>query len=255
MPLELVTIPCLTDNYAYLLHDEASGHTTLVDAPEATAILNALAARGWRLDQILLTHHHSDHIQGVPELIAATGAAVHGARADAHRLPPLSRSLTEGDSVAIGPEMAQVLDVSGHTVGHLAFYLPDSGLAFTADSLMAGGCGRIFEGTPALMWQSLMKLAALPGDTLICSGHEYTTSNLAFAASLEPDNPALQARIARVAKARAENRPTVPSRLSGELATNPFLRARLPHMKSVIGLPGATDAEAFAEIRARKDKF
>ena len=255
MSLELVTIPCLSDNYAFLLHDEASGHTTLVDAPEATPVLNTLAARGWRLDQILLTHHHSDHIQGVAELVAATGAAVLGARADAHRLPPLSRALAHADAVSVGPETAQVLDVSGHTLGHIAFYLPESGLAFTADSLMAGGCGRLFEGTPAVMWQSLSRLAALPGETLICSGHEYTTSNLRFAATIEPDNPALHARIALVAQARAENRPTVPSRLSGELATNPFLRARLPHVKALIGLPEASDAEAFAEIRARKDKF
>ena len=255
MPLELVTVPCLTDNYAYLLHDAASGHTTLIDAPEAAPILAALAARGWRLDQILLTHHHSDHIQGVPSIVAATAATVLGAQADAHRLPPLSRALKEGDSVPIGTEQAHVLDVSGHTVGHIAFHLPDSALAFTADSLMAGGCGRLFEGSPALMWSSLQKLAALPGETLICSGHEYTTSNLRFAASIEPDNPALQARIAKVARARAENRPTVPSRLSGEMATNPFLRARLPHIKALIGMPTATDADAFAEIRARKDKF
>ena len=255
MPLDLVTIPCLTDNYAYLLHDDASGHTTLIDAPEAAPILAALAARGWRLDQILLTHHHSDHIQAVPEIVAATSAAVLGAQADAHRLPPLTRALAPGDSVAIGPETALVLDVSGHTVGHIAFHLPDSALAFTADSLMAGGCGRLFEGTPALMWESLQKLAALPGETLICSGHEYTTSNLRFAATIDPDNPALQARIADVALARAENRPTVPARLSLELATNPFLRARLPHIKALIGLPDATDTQAFAEIRTRKDKF
>ena len=255
MPLELVTVPCLTDNYAYLLHDEASGHTTLVDAPEAAPILNTLAARGWRLDQILLTHHHSDHIQGVADVVAATGATVLGARADTHRLPPLTRALAEGDHITIGPEQAQVLDVSGHTLGHIAFYLPASALAFTADSLMAGGCGRLFEGTPAVMWQSLCKLAALPGETLICSGHEYTASNLAFAATIEPDNPALIARIERVAKARAENRPTVPSPLSGELATNPFLRARLPQIKALIGLPDASDAAAFAAIRARKDHF
>ncbi len=255
MTLDLVTIPCLSDNYAYLLHDAASGHTTLIDAPEAAPILATLAARGWRLDQIILTHHHSDHIQAVPDLIAATSATVLGARADAHRLPALTRALTEGDTVQIGPELAQVIDVSGHTVGHIALYLPGSALAFTADSLMAGGCGRLFEGTPDQMWSSLQKLAALPGETLICSGHEYTTANLRFAAAIEPDNPALQARIVKVAAARADNRPTVPSRLSGELATNPFLRARLPHIKALIGLPDATDAQAFAEIRARKDRF
>lgn len=251
--LELVTIPCLKDNYAYLLHDAATGHTTLIDAPEAEPILAALASRGWALSQILLTHHHSDHIQAVPALVAATNAPVLGAKADAHRLPPLTRSLAEGDTVAIGSTTAQVFDVSGHTLGHLAFVVP--GYAFTADSLMAAGCGRLFEGTPALMWQSLSKLAALPPDTLICSGHEYTTANLAFAATIEPENPRLHARIAATAAARAENRPTVPSRLSDELATNPFLRAHLPQIKAHLGLPQATDAEAFTEIRALKDRF
>ena len=255
MPLELVTIPCLKDNYAFLLHDAASGHTTLIDAPEAAPILNALAARGWHLDQILLTHHHSDHIQGVPEILAATSATVLGANSDAHRLPPLTRALVEGDTIAIGTGIAQVLDVSGHTLGHLAFYLPDAALAFTADSLMAGGCGRLLEGTPAVMWQSLSKLAALPPETLICSGHEYTSTNLAFAASIEPANPALLARITRTAQPRAEGRATVPAPLSDELATNPFLRARLPQVKAMVGLPDATDAAVFAEIRARKDHF
>ena len=253
MPLELVTIPCLKDNYAYLLHDAASGRTTLIDAPEAAPILNAFAARGWRLHQILLTHHHADHIQGVPELIAATEATVLGAKTDAHRLPPLTRGLAEGDTVQIGPETAQVIDVSGHTIGHIAFLVP--GMAFTADSLMAGGCGRLFEGTPAVMWQSLSKLAALPPETLICSGHEYTAANLRFAATIEPDNAALNARITRTAEARAAGIATVPSLLSVELASNPFLRACLPHIKVLVGKPNATDAEVFAEIRARKDHF
>ncbi|MEO6298464.1 MAG: hydroxyacylglutathione hydrolase [Paracoccaceae bacterium] len=253
MPLELVTIPCLQDNYAYLLHDAASGHTTLVDAPAAAPILKALADRGWHLDQILLTHHHADHIQGVPELVAATSATVIGAKADAHRLPPLTHAVSEGDTITIGPDTAQIIDVTGHTIGHIAFLLP--GMAFTADSLMAGGCGRLFEGSPAVMWQSLSKLAALPAETLICSGHEYTTANLAFAATIEPDNADLQARIARTAAARAAGIATVPSLLSEELATNPFLRANLSHIKAMLGLPEATDAAAFAEIRSRKDHF
>ncbi len=249
--LELVTIPCLKDNYAYLLHDAATGHTTLIDAPEAEPILTTLAAKGWTLTQILLTHHHADHIQAIPTLTAATNAPVLGARADAHRLPPLARLLAEGDTITIGAETAHVLDVSGHTIGHLAFVLP--GMAFTADSLMSGGCGRLFEGSPVTMWASLSKLAALPPDTLICSGHEYTTANLAFAASIDPDNPRLQTRIADTAVARASNLPTVPSTLALELATNPFLRA--PLLKARIGLPNATDADAFTEIRALKDKF
>ena len=255
MALELVTIPCLKDNYAYLIHDAASGETALVDAPEAAPILAALAARGWRLGQILITHHHSDHIDGVAEVQAATGARVFGGEADRHRLPKLDRGLREGDTVMVGGETGQVIDVSGHTLGHIAYHFPDSGYAFTADSLMAGGCGRLFEGAPAMMWASLSKLAALPDATLICSGHEYTASNLRFAATIEPGNTALQARIARVAGARENGEATVPSLLSVEMATNPFLRAGLPQVKALVGMPGASDAAVFAEIRARKDKF
>jgi hydroxyacylglutathione hydrolase len=202
MALEVLTVPCLADNYAYLVHDAASGQTAVVDVPEAPPILAALAERGWTLSDILITHHHWDHIDGVEAVRAATGAMVLGAAADAHRLPPLDLALTEASSFSIGTEFARVIDVPGHTIGHIAFYFPQSGLAFTADSLMAGGCGRLSEGTPAQMWASLSKLAALPPQTLIYSGHEYTTSNLAFAQSLEPGHPALILRVARVAALR-----------------------------------------------------
>ena len=255
MALELVTIPCLTDNYAYLLHDAASGDTALVDAPEAAPILDALAARGWQLGQVLVTHHHGDHIDGVAAIVAATGARVLGARADAHRLPPLDRALVAGDTVTVGGEAGLVLDVSGHTIGHIAFHFAASGFAFTADSLMSGGCGRLFEGPPEVMWQSLSKLAALPGETLICSGHEYTAANLRFAATIEPENPALIARIAGVTKAREAGRATVPSRLSDEMATNVFLRAGLPQVKAAVGMAEAADGAVFAELRARKNRF
>lgn len=255
MALALVTIPCLKDNYAYLLHDAASSETVLIDAPEAAPVLAELKKRGWSLESIWLTHHHSDHIDAVSALVEATSAAVLGAAADAHRLPPLSRELVEGDTIEIGSEVAHVIDVSGHTLGHIAFYLPASGMAFTADSLMAGGCGRLFEGTPELMFESLAKLKALPPETLICSGHEYTTSNLAFALSIDPQNQALQDRAARVAKARAEGRATVPSRLAGELATNPFLRSDDAYIKASLGMADASPVEVFAKIRALKDKF
>ncbi|MBA3911311.1 MAG: hydroxyacylglutathione hydrolase [Rhodobacter sp.] len=255
MALELVTIPCRTDNYAYLVHDAASGQTAVIDVPDAAPVLAALKSRGWQLSDILITHHHDDHISGVESLRAATGAMVLGAAADAHRLPPLDYALTEAASFAIGTEKVRVIDVPGHTVGHIAFHFPESRLAFTADSLMSGGCGRLFEGTAAQMWQSLQKLAALPPDTLICSGHEYTASNLRFAATLEPGNPALISRIERVAAARAAGLPTVPVDLQTELDTNPFLRAGLPAIKAAVGLPDADDAMVFAEIRARKDRF
>lgn len=255
MALELVTLPALTDNYAYLIHDPASGATGVVDVPDAAPILAELERRDWRLTDIFLTHHHDDHIAGVAALRAATRARVWGAEADRHRLPRLDWSLWEGDRVSLGAEEGVVIDVPGHTVGHIAYHFPASGLAFTGDSLMAGGCGRLFEGTPGQMWHSLQKLAALPPQTRICSGHEYTASNLRFAATIEPANPALAARTMRVALARGQGRPSLPSKLSGELATNPFLRAALPEVKAAVGLPDAPDAEVFAAIRARKDRF
>jgi hydroxyacylglutathione hydrolase len=255
MALELVTIPCLQDNYAYLVHDAASGQTACVDVPDAAPVLAALQDRGWRLADILITHHHADHIQGVDALRAATGAMVLGAAADAHRLPRLDLALTEADSFPIGDEFARVIDVPGHTVGHIAFHFPQSRLAFTADSLMSGGCGRLFEGSPRQMWDSLAKLAALPPETLICSGHEYTASNLRFARTLEPDNPALISRQEHAAVLRGQGRPTVPVSLQVERDTNPFLRARLPALKIAVGLPDAEDVTVFAEIRARKDRF
>ncbi|OYX17499.1 MAG: hydroxyacylglutathione hydrolase [Rhodobacterales bacterium 32-66-9] len=255
MPLELVTIPCLSDNYAYLIHDAETGQTAVIDVPETGPILAALEAHQWRLTDILITHHHDDHIQGVDALRARTGARVLGAAADAHRLPRLDQTLTEADSVFLGCDPARVIDVPGHTLGHIAFHFPDSRLCFTADSLMSGGCGRLFEGSPAQMHASLRKLAALPPDTLVCSGHEYTAANLRFAAALEPDNPQLTSRIAEVAARSAKGEPTVPVRLQIELDTNPYLRVHLPALKTAVGLPDADDVTVFAEIRARKDKF
>lgn len=255
MPLTLVTVPCLADNYAYLVHDPATGSTAVVDVPDAAPILAALNTRGWTLTDILITHHHDDHIQGVATLRTATGARVTGAAADAHRLPRLDRAVAEGDTLAIGTVTAQVIDVPGHTIGHIAFYFPTDALLFTADSLMAGGCGRLFEGTPQHMHESLGKLAALPSHTSICSGHEYTASNLAFAATLEPANPDLILRTKAVHDARAKGLATVPSTLADELATNPYLRAHLPALKAAIGLPNASDTEAFAAIRKAKDRF
>ena len=255
MPLELVTVPCLSDNYAYLIHDTETGETAVVDVPEAAPIIAALAERGWRLSDIWITHHHDDHIQGIPELRAATGARVIGASADAHRLPPRDLALPPEGALTLGRHGVETFPVPGHTVGHIAYHIPDARLAFTGDSLMSAGCGRLFEGTPAQMHASLTRLAALHPDTLICSGHEYTASNLRFALTLEPANPALILRNDRVIVARGEGRPTLPVPLSLELETNPFLRAHLPDLKAAIGQPDASDIAAFTEIRARKDRF
>jgi hydroxyacylglutathione hydrolase len=226
-----------------------------VDVPDAAPILAALAEHGWQLSDILITHHHDDHIRGVASLVAATGAKVTGAAADRHRLPPLDRAVAEDDTVTVGGETGQVIDVSGHTVGHVAFHFPASNLVFTADSLMAMGCGRLFEGTPDQMWASLSKLAALPPETVVCSGHEYTAGNARFALTIEPANAALISRAAAIDAARAEGRPTVPSVLADELATNPFLRADAAEVRATIRLPDAPPSIVFAEVRRRKDSF
>lgn len=252
---EIVTIPCLTDNYAFLLHDPSSGATAAIDVPDSAPIEAALQERGWQLSSIWITHHHPDHIGGVDTLQAATGAQVIGAAADTHRLPKLDASVAEGDTVALGSLKAEIIDVSGHTEGHIAFYVPQALAVFTGDSLMALGCGRLFEGTPAQMWASLGKLASLPGDLRVCSGHEYTAANARFALTVEPGNADLLARSAEIDAARAAGQATVPSSLDTERATNPFLRAHLSEVKTAIDMQDASDIDVFAEIRRRKDSF
>jgi len=251
--VELVVVPCLSDNYAFLVHNSATNQTALVDAPEAAPIQATLDARGWTLNDILITHHHNDHIDGVAALRGS--ARVIGAKADAHRLPALDLEVTEGDEITVCGQTTTVLDVSGHTVGHIAYHMPDAALVFTADSLMALGCGRLFEGTPAQMWDSMQKLRALPDDTLVCSGHEYTETNARFAASLDPDNPDLISRNKRIETARAAGNPTVPSTLTEEKRTNPFLRADVPEFKAALGMEDASAVDVFAYTRAQKDKF
>ncbi|CAM3256230.1 hydroxyacylglutathione hydrolase [Paracoccus aminovorans] len=248
MPLELVPVRCLTDNYAWLLH--GNGRTALIDAPEAAPILEELAARGWTLDLIALTHHHADHIQAVPELVGMTGARVMGNAADAARLPPLDLPVRPGETARICDEPAHVIEVSGHTIGHIAFHLPDSAMVFTADSLMALGCGRLFEGDAETMWASLSRLNALPAETLVCSGHDYCRGNGAFALSVDPENADLRRRLAETA---AGQRPCAPATLAEERATNPFLRVEA--LRDSLGFAGETDARVFAELRLRKDRF
>lgn len=255
MSFELITIPCLSDNYAFLAHDEESNKTLLVDVPEAAPIQKVLDQTGWELTDVILTHHHADHVQGLDALCRSHPARIIGAAADQHRLPPLDLAVSEGDFIEIGSQRGEVFDVSGHTLGHIAVYFKSAKILFTADSLMALGCGRLFEGSPPQMWESLTKLSALDPECLVCSGHEYTAANARFALTIEPQNTELQRRAQSISDRRAQNLPTVPSTLGEELSTNPFLRPDSLDIRNNLRMQNATDAQVFAEIRSRKDKF
>jgi hydroxyacylglutathione hydrolase len=239
--IEVQAVPILSDNYAWLLRDAASGAVAIVDPAEPAPVAAAIDAAGGRLDLILLTHHHADHVAGTDEIRARYGASVVGAAADASRLPRLDRAVAEGDVVSLGASAARVIDTPGHTLGHIAYFFADGHVLLCADTLFSLGCGRLLEGTAADMFASLAKFAVLPPDTLVCCGHEYTESNARFALHADPNNAALQAYAAKVRALRAAGKPTVPSRLSDELAANPFLRA--------------PDVATLADLRSRKDRF
>jgi len=253
--LEIVLVPALSDNYVYLLHDAQSGATAVVDPGEAGPVEAALAARGWKLTQIVNTHHHHDHTGGNAALKAKHGAQLIGPRAETARIADMDLTVGAGDRVEIAGHTAVVYETPGHTTGHIAFHIADSDALFCGDTLFAVGCGRMFEGTPAQFWASLSTLRALPGATRVYCGHEYTQSNARFALSVDAGNTRLKARAAEIDRLRAAGRPTVPSTLAEERATNPFLRADDPAMAESLGMAGADPAAVFAEIRRRKDAF
>ena len=253
MTLEVVTVPCRADNYAYLVKGDDG--VCIIDAPDAAPIIAAADKLGWEPGVLMITHHHGDHTEGTAALRDRYGLKVLGPKAEQAKLPPLDMALTEGMNGGNGDAYTVPLDVPGHTLGHMAFHFPKAGVIFTADSLMAWGCGRVFEGTMEMMHDTMQKLAALPPETLIYSGHEYTLGNMAFALSIEPDNPDLLARAEKVKAQRDKGEATVPVTLAEELATNPFLRCHTPEVQNAVGMPGATPAEVFAEVRGRKDRF
>jgi hydroxyacylglutathione hydrolase len=255
MTLSVITIPCLSDNYGYILRCDETGQTAIIDAPEPAPLLAELDNRGWGLDQILVTHHHWDHIDGIAEIRAATGALVVGASVDAHRLPPLDQAIADGDTITLGNCTANIIDVSGHTIGHIAYWFQADNIVFSADSLMALGCGRLFEGTQPMAWATLEKFIAMPPETLVYSGHEYATSNAKFALSIEPDNADLITRTADIAQTLARGGYNVPATIALEMATNPFLRAGNPVMKKAMNMENASDADVFGAIRTLKDNF
>ncbi len=256
MTTHVFQFPCLKDNYGALIHDSASGRTAAIDAPDGEAVIAAAKEKGWRLTDILVTHHHADHVQGISAVRAAfPGVRVVGPAKDAARIGGLDVQVQEGDFVEIGELKARVIETPGHTAGQVAYVFDEDEIAFTGDTLFSLGCGRVFETPMAVMWNSLSKLAALPGETQVYCGHEYTEANARFALTIEPGNADLVARAEAVKALREKGRPTLPTTIALELATNPFLRAEIPEVQKAVGLEGADPAQVFAEIRRRKDSF
>ncbi|HUW80101.1 MAG TPA: hydroxyacylglutathione hydrolase [Acidocella sp.] len=241
MTVTAKAIPMLSDNYSWLLTESVSGKVAIVDPAEAEPAIAAINAAGGRLDMIFLTHHHGDHIDGVPELMARFHPVVVGNAGDAHRLPKLDIAVYEGNLVDFGAAKVRVIETPGHTLGHIAYYIADGGILLAGDTMFSLGCGRLFEGTAADMFHSMQKLNDLPGETLVCAGHEYTASNAKFALAVDPENQALQHRADEVKALRAAGQHTLPVTLAAERETNPFLRA--------------PDAEALGKLRAAKDNF
>jgi hydroxyacylglutathione hydrolase len=254
MPADIRLIECLSDNYAILVHDAATGATAAIDAPDAEPILAALEEAGWRLTDILVTHHHHDHTGAIADLKARYDCRVVASAREAPKVPLVDATFADGDEVRIGDLAARVIATPGHTLGHVAYWFKDERAVFVGDTLFSIGCGRVFEGTPGQMWDSLLRLRALPEDTNVYCAHEYTEANIRFAKAIEPANAALAARAEEVARLRAEGRPTVPSTIGAEKRANPFLRADVAEVAAHLGMAGADAADVFTEIRARKNR-
>jgi hydroxyacylglutathione hydrolase len=246
---------CRSDNFGVLIHDDETNVTATIDTPDAAAIRDALSQRGWALTHILTTHHHADHTAGHAALKEETGCIVVGPAKEADRIPGIDKEVAEGATFGVGGHQICVLETPGHTAGHVTYWLPDDNVAFVGDTLFSLGCGRLFEGDGEMMWASLQKIMALPKETLIYCGHEYSKSNAAFALSVEPGNQELQARAVEINSLREQNLPTIPVSLAAELAQNPFLRPDSPEIQERLGMVGHPLATIFSELRRLKDRF
>jgi len=255
MTAQTYLFPCLKDNFGLLIHDPATGATAAIDAPEAAPVEAALKKTGWRLTDILVTHHHGDHTAGIGELKAHHKCRVVAPRIEAQRIAHVDETVGQGDTVKVGALEGRVIDTPGHTAGHISYFFPADKLAFVGDTLFSIGCGRVIEGNPEMMWRSLAKLRDLPDDTSFYCGHEYTQANIRFAKTIEPDNKALAARAEEVAKLTAAGKPTIPATIAAEKAANPYLRADNAELAKSLGLAGSPAWKVFAEIRERKNRF
>lgn len=256
MPIEVAQFICLADNFGLLVRDRATGATASVDAPDGEAIADEATRRGWPLTHLLLTHHHADHVQGTDILKERfPQMKIVGAKKDAHRLPPLDIAVEGGEEIELGASLARIIETPGHTLGHIAYYFAQDEVVFVGDTLFSLGCGRVFEGTMEMMRLTLETLANLPRETRIYCGHEYTQANGRFAVTVDPDNPVLRDRVARVDELRAAGRFTLPTTIALENATNPFLRVEDRAVQKAMGMEGANPFAVFAEMRERKNSF
>jgi hydroxyacylglutathione hydrolase len=255
MALIVDLVPCLTDNYAYLLHDPADGLCAVVDPSEPEPVRRALASRGLKLTHILNTHHHFDHTGGNLPLKEEFGAEIVGPAKDRERIPGIDVGVDESTTWQFGAHTARILEIPAHTRAHIAFAFEDDDIVFTGDTLFAMGCGRLFEGTPQMMWTSLSKLMQLADGMRVYCGHEYTLSNGRFALTVEPGNAELQARMKEVQALRAQSQATIPSTMGLEKKTNPFLRPESPEIRKTLGMKDADNVAVFGELRRRKDSF
>jgi hydroxyacylglutathione hydrolase len=253
MPAEIRLFKCLSDNFGVLLHDPDTGATASIDAPEAAPVEAALKQTGWKLTDILVTHHHADHTGGIEALKAKYKCRVVAPKGKT--IPGVDETVVEGDEVKVGNLTAKVIETPGHTLDHITYWFPKEHVAFVGDTLFSIGCGRVIEGTPQMMWQSLKKLRDLPNETQIYCGHEYTAANIRFAQSVDKENPVLDARAAQVEQLLEEGEPTIPVTIGDEKLANPFLRADVPDLAVDIGMAGKPAEQVFAEIRGRKDRF
>jgi len=255
MPAETRLFMCRSDNFGVLLHDPATGATAAIDAPEAAPIEKVLQETGWKLTDILVTHHHADHTDGIEELKAKYKCRVVAPAGEAAKIPGGDETVREGDKVKVGSLSANVIETPGHTLGHIAYWFHGDNIVFVGDTLFSIGCGRVIEGTPAQMWDSLKKLRDLPENTAIYCGHEYTLSNIKFARTIEPNNQALAAREAQAKKQVDSGKPTIPTTIGDEKRENCFLRADIAEVAAGIGMAGKPAVDVFTEIRTRKNNF
>ncbi len=255
MSLVIEQFTCRSDNFGVLIHDPGSGLTASIDAPEEGPIRAKLAEKQWHLAHIFTTHHHEDHVEANLPLKAAFDCTITGPSGEAGKIPGIDRAVSEGDTIALGSFEIEVIETPGHTLGHVSYWIPVASVAFVADTIFAMGCGRVIEGTAEMMWNSLEKLLALPDETALYCGHEYTLANARFALTIEPGNADLVARAKEVEWLRNAGKPTLPTTMALEKRTNPFLRVNQPAIRATLGMTGASPAEVFAEIRGRKDRF